>query len=77
MVGHYPTAGLGGSIDLVRMPGGQNFQFTAGRAVDAAGNIHIEGQGIVPDIRVPVTADTLLTGDAVLDAAIRALASKE
>ncbi len=77
MVGHYPTAGLGGSIDLVRMPGGQNFQFTAGRAVDAAGNIHIEGQGIAPDIRVPVTADTLLAGDAVLDAAIRALASKE
>lgn len=73
IVGHYPTAGLGGSIDLVVMPDGQRFQFTAGRAVDAAGNIHIEGIGIVPDLRVPVTADTLLTDDAVLEAAIRHL----
>lgn len=73
IIGHYPTAGLGGSIDLVVMPDDQQFQFTAGRAVDATGEIHIEGVGVVPDIRVPGTAETLLIDDAVLDAAIRHL----
>ena len=33
---------------------------TIGRAMDADGNIHLEGNGVVPDLRVPVTAETLL-----------------
>jgi C-terminal processing protease CtpA/Prc len=70
VIGHYPTAGLGGSIDQVAMPEGENFTFTQGRAVDAEGKIHIEGIGVVPDIRVPVTAAVLGGGDAVLEAAI-------
>lgn len=71
VVGHYPTAGLGGSVDAALMPDNEYFQYTAGRAVDMNGDIHIEGRGVAPTIRVPVTAQTLLTeADPVLDAAV-------
>jgi hypothetical protein len=50
IIGHYPTAGLGGSIRRVLMPEGEYFTFTGGRAVDGEGNIHIEGIGVVPNI---------------------------
>ncbi|MEJ2747172.1 MAG: S41 family peptidase, partial [Anaerolineae bacterium] len=71
IVGQYPTAGLGGSIDQVAMPEGESFRFTQGRAVDNEGNIHIEGIGVVPTVRVPVNEDTLFSaGDPILEAAI-------
>ena len=71
IVGQYPTAGLGGSVDTVKMPDGELFRFTQGRAVDADGEIHIEGKGIPPTIQVPVNEETLLTiGDPILAAAI-------
>ena len=71
IVGQYPTAGLGGSIDEVLMPEDERFRFTQGRAVDNDGNIHIEGIGVVPTVQVPVNEDTLFSvGDPVLDAAI-------
>ncbi len=71
IVGFYPTAGLGGSVDDVAMPGDETFRFTQGRAVDPDGNIHIEGIGVVPDIRVPLTEETLFSaGDPVLEAAL-------
>ena len=51
-------------------PADETFRFTQGRAVDPDGNIHIEGIGVVPDIRVPLTEETLFsTGDPVLEAA--------
>lgn len=71
IIGHYPSAGLGGSIDEVAMPEDETFRFTQGRAVGPDGEIHIEGIGIVPDIRIPVTEQTLFDQeDAVLEAAI-------
>lgn len=70
IIGHYPTAGLGGSVDDVAMPENVTFRFTQGRAVDPDGNIHIEGIGVVPDIRVPVNSETIFQDDAVLEAAI-------
>ena len=71
IIGLYPTAGLGGSVDDVAMPADETFRFTQGRAVDPEGNIHIEGIGVVPDIIVPLTEETLFSeGDPVLDAAI-------
>lgn len=71
IVGQYPTAGLGGSIDEVLMPEGEAFRFTQGRAVDNDGNIHIEGIGVVPTVQVPVNEDTLFSaGDPILEAAI-------
>jgi C-terminal processing protease CtpA/Prc len=71
VVGQYPTAGLGGSVDLILMPENEFFQYTKGRAVDANGEIHIEGKGVPPDVRVPVTEETLFSeGDPILDAAV-------
>ena len=37
------------------MPENLSVQLTIGRAVDAQGNIHIEGTGVVPALKVPVT----------------------
>jgi hypothetical protein len=59
------------------MPEGSVFQYTTGRAVDMDGNIHIEGIGVVPTLRVPVTAETLFAEDALLDAAVEYLDSLE
>lgn len=74
-VGHYPTAGMGGTVERFRMPGSIVVQMTVGRAVNAQGQIHIEGRGVVPTLRVPVTLETLLTdGDAVLQAALAVIA---
>jgi hypothetical protein len=71
IVGQYPTGGLGGSIDRVLMPESEFFTFTAGRAVDVDGDIHIEGIGVVPTVQVPVIEETLFSeGDPILEAAI-------
>lgn len=59
IVGQYPTEGAGGSVEQFLMPEGLSVQMTIGRAVDADGNIHLEGKGVVPDVRVPVTSETL------------------
>jgi C-terminal processing protease CtpA/Prc len=76
VVGQYPTGGLGGSIDTVLMPEAEFFRYTAGRAVDMNGDIHIEGKGVPPTVKVPVTEETLFSdGDPVLDAAIDHLVS--
>ncbi|MEM7331190.1 MAG: S41 family peptidase [Chloroflexota bacterium] len=71
VVGHFPSGGLGGAVDSVAMPEDENFRFTQGRAVGPDGNIHIEGIGVVPDIRVPITEETLFDQeDAVLETAV-------
>jgi C-terminal processing protease CtpA/Prc len=76
IVGHYPTAGLGGSISQLWMPEQVVFQYTSGRAVDTNGNIHIEGIGVVPTVRVPVTAETVFDSNALLNAAVEYLDSQ-
>jgi carboxyl-terminal processing protease len=74
IVGETPTAGMGGGITDFAMPEGLFVRFTIGRAVDADGNIHIEGVGVVPDIVVPVTEDGVINGtDTILQAAVEAL----
>lgn len=71
IVGQYPTAGLGGSVEQFFMPENESFQFTIGRAVNADGEIHIEGIGVVPTVRVPVNENTLFaTNDVILQAAV-------
>ncbi len=71
IIGHYPTGGLGGSIERVLMPEGEFFTFTQGRFVDADGTIHIEGIGVKPTIVVPVDESTVFgQSDVLLDAAI-------
>lgn len=78
IVGEYPTAGAGGSVEDFVMPDDLSVRFTIGRAIDAQGNIHIEGVGVVPDVRVPVTEGNLRAvfqegRDIVLEHAIEAL----
>ena len=71
IIGHYPTGGLGGSVERVFMPDGISVQMTIGRAMDMDGNIHIEGQGVAPTVLIPVTEETLFSnGDPLLEAAV-------
>ena len=71
IIGHTATAGAGGSVETFYMPDDMEVTFTVGRAVDADHNIHLEGIGVVPTLRVPVTEETLFSEeDAVLEAAI-------
>lgn len=80
VVGQYPTDGAGGSVEQFLMPEGIIVQMTTGRAVDAKGNIHLEGKGVVPTVKVPVTVETLQKQangeDVVLEAAEQALSQK-
>ena len=53
------------------MPENVMVRFTIGRAVDMNGDIHIEGKGVVPTVKVPVDEETLFSdGDPILEAAI-------
>jgi C-terminal processing protease CtpA/Prc len=77
-VGHYATAGAGGNVADFKMPEGQFFRFTIGRGVDPTGQIHIEGQGVAPTVRVPVTEETLFSADdPILEAAERYLGGRK
>ncbi|MDQ2693375.1 MAG: S41 family peptidase, partial [Chloroflexota bacterium] len=77
IIGQYPTNGAGGSVEQFLMPEQIYTQITIGRAVGADGEIHIEGTGVVPTIRVPVTVETLQREangeDIILEAAEDAL----
>lgn len=59
IVGFYPSDGAGGSVEQFLMPEDVTVQLTIGRAVDAEGNIHLEGKGVEPDVKVPVTVENL------------------
>ncbi|MBP6297904.1 MAG: PDZ domain-containing protein [Anaerolineae bacterium] len=74
IVGSYPTAGLGGSVDDFMMPEGVTVRFTAGRSLDENGNIHIEGLGVAPTLRIPVTEQSLFSSvDQILEAGVNAV----
>jgi C-terminal processing protease CtpA/Prc len=66
IIGFYPTGGLGGSVNDFYMPENVTIRFTAGRAVDPNGEIHIEGKGVAPTVDVPVNEETLFAEDDVL-----------
>jgi hypothetical protein len=77
VIGFYPTAGLGGSVNDFQMPEGVTVRFTAGRSTDVNGKIHIEGIGVAPTIRVPVNQDTLFAPeDVVLSRAVAYLSGE-
>jgi C-terminal processing protease CtpA/Prc len=74
VVGTYPSAGLGGGVNDYLMPEGMRFRYTVNRGLNADQEIHIEGIGVVPDVRVPLTEETVFAeGDLELEAAISAL----
>jgi C-terminal processing protease CtpA/Prc len=78
VVGQYATAGAGGNIDQVTLPGGFIFQYTVGQSYYAGTDeLNIEGKGVTPDIWLPVTVETTLGAIAdpnlVLELAIAAI----
>jgi len=77
IVGQYPSGGLGGGVNDFLMPEGLSIRFTVGRELDPDGNIHIEGKGVAPTVKVPVTEETLFAeGDVILQYAEKALTEK-
>ncbi|MCE7861512.1 MAG: hypothetical protein DYG86_17230 [Chloroflexi bacterium CFX2] len=77
IVGQYPTSGGGGGVEAFLMPEDTYVQLTVSRQMDADGNIHIEGGGVAPDVRVPVTVESVqreLAGeDVILEAAVKVI----
>jgi C-terminal processing protease CtpA/Prc len=74
IVGNYPTAGLGGSVVPIELPNNTTFNYTNSRSLDANGEIAIEGIGVQPTVRIPVTEETLFSEeDVLLNAALEVL----
>ena len=78
IVGMYTTAGGGGGVELFIMPEGISVRLTIARGVDPEGEIHIEGVGVVPDVRVPLTEESFFAlfrdgRDLELNAALDAI----
>lgn len=79
IVGHYPTAGAFGEVarGQYELPDDLSMQFPTGRPVSPLGEIVIEGIGVVPDILVPVTEESVLgQSDPVLRSAISELLNR-
>jgi C-terminal processing protease CtpA/Prc len=78
VLGHFPSAGMFGEVGRgqYELPGDISLQFPTGRSLTPDGEILIEGTGIVPDIIVPVTMDTLFVEDTLLNAALDFLADR-
>jgi C-terminal processing protease CtpA/Prc len=76
VVGHYPSAGAFGEVGRgqYKLPDNIDVQFPTGKSITADGKVVIEGSGVIPDILVPVTAESALSKtDDLLQAAIQAL----
>lgn len=76
VVGYYPSAGVyanvaGGQVEL---PEGMSLQYSAERTVKPDGSLFLEGTGVPPTVKVPLTLDNLLSDeDVVLRTAEEAL----
>ena len=76
VVGQYPSNGIMGEVGRgqYELPGGLSFQIPTGMELDMDGNIIVEGSGVVPDVKVPVSEDTVFgEGDPVLDFSVEVL----
>ena len=76
IVGHYPTAGAFGEVGRGQysLPDELTMQFPTGRPETLDGSLLIENVGVIPNITVPVTAESALGSiDTVLEAAVQAL----
>jgi C-terminal peptidase prc len=73
IVGNTPSAGMAGTVSggQYLLPDGAFIQVPTGGFTDANGKLAVEGEGVAPDVLVPVTVDSLLsTKDDVLEAAV-------
>lgn len=69
VVGQYPSAGVEAEVSRGQflLPEDMSLQIPTGRFTLPDGSIFLEGQGVQPDVRIPITEDfALFEGDAVL-----------
>jgi C-terminal processing protease CtpA/Prc len=83
VVGQYPTAGTEAEVarGQVDLPEGISLQIPTGRFVNPDGSLFLEGTGVMPTVKVPVDANSVLSDlspgqDVVLQAAVNALLSR-
>jgi C-terminal processing protease CtpA/Prc len=63
IVGSYPTAGVEASVSPWLLPDGLSFRASLGLLLDPDGNVFLEGTGVVPTVKVPITPESLLSDD--------------
>ncbi len=76
VVGQYPTAGVEAEVSRGQflLPEGMSLQVPFGRFVNPDGSLFLEGQGVQPNLKVPVDMGTVLSNeDEVLKAALQAI----
>jgi C-terminal processing protease CtpA/Prc len=74
IVGRYPTAGVEAGVAPWTLPGNISFQAPIERIQYPDGKIFLEGVGVVPNVKVPLTVDTMTSADDPdLNEAARAL----
>ena len=76
VVGSYPSAGAFGDVGRGQysLPGEIKMQYPTGKPENSAGDLVIEGIGVIPDILVPVTEESVLgKSDSILDEAVKVL----
>jgi len=81
IVGHTPSSGSIGEIGdgQYLLPGGLQMQIPTGRPVDpVTDSVVVEGKGVIPDIRVPLTVQSVVSPqDEVLQAAEAAILEQQ
>ena len=78
VVGQRPSGGAEAEVarGQFNLPEGMSFQMPTGRFILPDGSIFLEGKGVQPTVKVPITADNLTSGkDTVLDAAVNQITS--
>jgi C-terminal processing protease CtpA/Prc len=73
VVGQRPSAGVEAEVSRgqIVLPEGMSFQLPTGRFILPDGSLFLEGKGVQPTVKVPITVDSLISGkDTVLDAAV-------
>lgn len=76
VIGHYPTAGAFGEVGRgqYELPDEITMQFPTGRPETPDGHLLIEGVGVLPDITVPVTRESVMgREDTLLITAVEVL----
>ena len=63
IVGRYPTAGVEAGVEPWTLPDNAYFQAPTERLVTPDNQIFLEGVGVQPNVKVPVTVESLLSSD--------------
>ena len=74
IVGRYPSAGVEAGVAPWTLPGKISFQAPIERIQYPDGKVFLEGVGVVPNVKVPLTVETMTADDDPdLNAAAQAL----